>query len=54
LAGARSWRSVGMQYVGAIHGTDVKVSRQLFARAVEEDAENRLALVSYWNVLYRK
>ncbi|WP_380167980.1 hypothetical protein [Jannaschia sp. R86511] len=54
LAGAVSWQSVGMQFLGALCADDDRdTQRTVFARAVEIDPGNLLARTSYWHALYR-
>ena len=54
LAGATRWRSVALQYLGAVRPRGDLTARALFAEAVARDPQNLLAQIGYWHALYRE
>lgn len=52
--GATSWRSLGLHCIATNDfDNDPATARDILARAVKEDRENRLALVAFWHAQYR-
>lgn len=55
LCGAKNWRSLGLHYIATNDfADDPDKSRDILARAVKEDRDNRLARVALWNAQYRE
>lgn len=53
LGGARSWRSVGLQYIATTDHRGHPTEWELLAQAVNDDPGNTAALLALWHARYR-